>query len=70
MIHKKKLGILTPKLSVLDDLEEFLNKQVPENGHEIASGKLFVSMTKYRKMKENVLVSDFKSKDHLIKVDS
>ena len=64
-VHKQPLGALTPKVSLLDPLEKFIEKVLPEDAHETASGKLFVSVTRKRK---NELISQFASREELIKV--
>lgn len=40
---------------------------LPENAHELCSGRLFISLTRYKDFK-NVVVSQFETRDELIQV--
>lgn len=63
--RKKKLGVLTPRTSLLNPLEQYLEGILPENAHELATNKLFISVTVKKK---NKLVSEFQDRSDLLKV--
>ncbi|ELT88710.1 hypothetical protein CAPTEDRAFT_157153 [Capitella teleta] len=63
-VRKVRFKSLNPKVSLLDPLEEFLLQALPPDAHQLASGKLFVSVTRKKK---NSIVSEFQSRDELIK---
>lgn len=46
-----------------------MSKTVPENGHEVAAGRLGISLTRVSDG-ENVILSDFNSKEELIQVNA
>lgn len=66
-IRKKPLGALTPGYSFTRSLRYMLDDILPEDAHEIAQGKLYVSLTN-AETKKNEMMSDFKSRDELIEV--
>ena len=66
-VRSKKMGVLTPRMSLLDPLRTFLDNMLPEDAHVIAKNRLFVSVTDTRTRK-NHLFCDFESKEHLIQV--
>lgn len=61
------LGALHPSLHLVKTLRRSFEKILPENAHEIASGRLHISLTRMADMK-NVIVSKYWSKDDLIEV--
>lgn len=61
------LGLLNPTVDVFRWLEVTLQRCLPDNAHTLATGRLYVSMTRMSDGK-NVLVSEFHSKDDLVKV--
>ncbi|XP_075712112.1 patatin-like phospholipase domain-containing protein 2 isoform X2 [Rhinoderma darwinii] len=63
--RKRNLGPLHPSFNLVKILKNGLYRNLPENAHELASGKLCVSLTRVSDG-ENVLVSDFGSKEELI----
>nr|XP_033809048.1 patatin-like phospholipase domain-containing protein 2 isoform X3 [Geotrypetes seraphini] len=63
--RKRNLGPLHPTFNLVKILRNGLHKNLPENSHELASGKLCISLTRVSDG-ENVLVSDFSSKEELI----
>ncbi|KAM9311491.1 patatin-like phospholipase domain-containing protein 2 [Gastrophryne carolinensis] len=63
--RKRNLGPLHPSFNLVKILKNGLYRNLPENAHELASGKLFISLTRVSDG-ENILVSDFSSKDELI----
>lgn len=46
-----------------------VSKMVPDNGHEVAAGRLGISLTRVSDG-ENVILSDFNSKEELIQVNA
>ncbi|XP_071165546.1 patatin-like phospholipase domain-containing protein 4 isoform X2 [Mytilus edulis] len=65
-VKSKPLGALTPGYNLLDSIKTFLNTMLPEDAHQKASGKLYISLTNTR-TRENVLVHQYPSREHLIK---
>ncbi|TSK13348.1 Patatin-like phospholipase domain-containing protein 2 [Bagarius yarrelli] len=63
--RKRNLGPLHPTFNLVKVLRLGLQRDLPENAHTLVSGKLCVSLTRVSDG-ENVLVSDFSSKDELI----
>ena len=66
-IRRKPLGALTPGYRIANDLQNLLDRLLPPNAHEIARGKLHVSLTDV-KTKQNEVVSEFASRQELIQV--
>ncbi|XP_053319215.1 patatin-like phospholipase domain-containing protein 2 [Spea bombifrons] len=63
--RKRNLGPLHPSFNLVKILKNGLYRNLPDNAHELASGKLCISLTRVSDG-ENVLVSDFSSKEELI----
>lgn len=63
--RKRNLGPLHPSFNLVKILKKGLYRNLPENAHELASGKLCISLTRVSDG-ENVLVSEFNSKEELI----
>ncbi|XP_030626173.1 patatin-like phospholipase domain containing 3 [Chanos chanos] len=63
--RKRNLGPLHPSFNLVKVLRTGLQRDLPQNAHTLASGRLCVSLTRVSDG-ENVLVSDFDSKDELI----
>lgn len=63
--RKRNLGPLHPSFNLVKILKNGLYRNLPENAHELASGKLCISLTRVSDG-ENVLVSEFSSKEELI----
>ena len=61
------LGPFHPFFDLHGYINEGLHKVLPENIHELASGRLFVSLTRVWD-KTNTIVSEFKSKEEVIQV--
>ncbi|KAH3883484.1 hypothetical protein DPMN_007441 [Dreissena polymorpha] len=59
------LGPLHPRFKIVKILREALREVLPDNAHEIASGKLHISLTRVSDWK-NVVVSEYSSKEELI----
>lgn len=66
-VRKHFLGALHPSFHLMQHLEDGLHNFLPENAHEQASGKLYVSLSSYPQC-ENVIVSEFDSRNELIQV--
>lgn len=65
--RKRNLGPLHPSFNLVKVLKSGLNRDLPSDAHVLASGRLCVSLTRVSDG-ENVLVSDFNSKEELIQV--
>ncbi|XP_066561784.1 patatin-like phospholipase domain-containing protein 2 [Amia ocellicauda] len=63
--RKHLLGPLHPSFSLFKQLECCLLRSLPDNAHELAAGRLHISMTRLQDG-QNILVSDFQSKDDLV----
>ncbi|XP_072233507.1 patatin-like phospholipase domain containing 3 [Leuresthes tenuis] len=63
--RKRNLGPLHPTFNLVKVLRSGLNRDLPSDAHVLASGRLCVSLTRVSDG-ENVLVSDFSSKEELI----
>ncbi|OXB73795.1 UNVERIFIED_CONTAM: hypothetical protein H355_010341 [Colinus virginianus] len=63
--RKRFLGPLHPSFNLVKIIRHCLIKTVPENGHEVAAGRLGISLTRVSDG-ENVILSDFHSKEELI----
>lgn len=59
------LGPLHPSFNVVRTLRRSFERILPENAHELASGRLHLSLTRVSDLK-NVIVSEFFSKDDLV----
>ncbi|KAK2177244.1 hypothetical protein NP493_611g01096 [Ridgeia piscesae] len=58
-------GVLSPRSNLLRPLEVFLYDLLPNDAHQVATGRLFLSLTN-KQSSRNVIVSDFDSNDHLV----
>jgi len=65
--RSRVLGPLSPSFELVKNLRTALDKFLPDNAHEIASGRLHISLTRVSD-KQNVLVSEFTDKNDLIDV--
>ncbi|XP_071389135.1 patatin-like phospholipase domain containing 3 [Centroberyx affinis] len=63
--RKRNLGPLHPSFNLVKVLKLGLNRDLPADAHTLASGRLCVSLTRVSDG-ENILVSDFSSKEELI----
>ncbi|RXN38873.1 patatin-like phospholipase domain-containing 2 [Labeo rohita] len=63
--RKRNLGPLHPTFNIVKVIRGGLYRDLPTNAHTLASGRLCVSLTRVMDG-QNVLVSDFSSKDELI----
>uniref|UniRef100_A0A673IQZ2 PNPLA domain-containing protein n=1 Tax=Sinocyclocheilus rhinocerous TaxID=307959 RepID=A0A673IQZ2_9TELE len=67
--RKGTLGAVHPSFNLLKIVRNFLNRDLPDDAHLLANGRLFVSLTRASDG-TNVLVSEFDSKEDLIQVNS
>lgn len=65
--RKRNLGPLHPTFNLVKVLRSGLNRDLPSDAHILTSGRLCVSLTRVSDG-ENVLVSEFGSKEELIQV--
>ncbi|TRY83442.1 hypothetical protein DNTS_016197 [Danionella cerebrum] len=63
--RKGIFGAVHPSFNLLKTVRNFLTQELPDDAHLLASGRLFVSLTRVSDGK-NVLVSEFSSKEDLI----
>ncbi|XP_078076252.1 patatin-like phospholipase domain containing 3 [Mustelus asterias] len=63
--RKRNLGPLHPSFNLVKIIRNGLFKNLPENAHQLATGRLCISLTRVPDG-ENVLVSEFNSKEELI----
>ncbi|XP_062914184.1 patatin-like phospholipase domain containing 3 isoform X1 [Mobula hypostoma] len=63
--RKRNLGPLHPSFNLVKIIRNGLFRNLPENAHLLATGRLCISLTRVSDG-ENVLVSDFNSKEELI----
>lgn len=61
------LGPLSPKCSLLANIKAVLQRMLPENSYQLASGRLHISLTRVVDG-QNVMASEFSSKEELIQV--
>ncbi|KAJ8030443.1 Patatin-like phospholipase domain-containing protein 4 [Holothuria leucospilota] len=64
-IRNKVFGVLSPSYSLMDAVKLQLEKHLPPNAHELATGNLYVSITKCTEF-ENEIVTEFHSREELI----
>lgn len=67
--RSRSLSILHPSFNLSKRLREGLRRILPDNAHQLLSGKLCISLTRVSDGK-NVLVSDFRSKEEVLDVSS
>lgn len=65
--RKRNLGPLHPSFNLVKVLKSGLDRDLPSDAHLLASGRLCVSLTRVSDG-ENVLMSEFNSKEELIQV--
>nr|XP_031527680.1 1-acylglycerol-3-phosphate O-acyltransferase PNPLA3 isoform X2 [Vicugna pacos] len=63
--RSRNISILPPSFNLSKCIQDSLHRHLPDNVHQLLSGRLFVSLTRVSDG-ENVLVSDFQSKDEVI----
>ncbi|UJR22863.1 hypothetical protein I4U23_025892 [Adineta vaga] len=65
--RSRALGPLHPTFSIVDIIRNGLRRILPPNAHEICSGRLFISLTRWKDNK-NVVISQFHNREELIQV--
>ncbi|XP_023983267.1 1-acylglycerol-3-phosphate O-acyltransferase PNPLA3 isoform X2 [Physeter macrocephalus] len=63
--RSRNIGILHPAFNMSKHVRDGLQRYLPDNVHQILSGKIVISLTRVADG-ENVLVSDFRSKDEVV----
>ncbi|XP_028850206.1 patatin-like phospholipase domain-containing protein 2 [Denticeps clupeoides] len=66
MVEEHALGALNPATDLFGQMEGVLRRRLAKNAHQLASGRLCISMTRVSDGK-NVLVSEFQSNEELVK---
>ncbi|XP_075450676.1 patatin-like phospholipase domain-containing protein 4 isoform X2 [Ascaphus truei] len=66
-VRKQTLGAVTPRYDIMKRLREGIETILPPKAHEIAENCLYISITN-TKSRENCMVSNFASREELIKV--
>ncbi|XP_043296792.1 1-acylglycerol-3-phosphate O-acyltransferase PNPLA3-like [Cervus canadensis] len=64
-VRSRNLGILHPAFSLSKYVRDILHRHLPDNVHQLLSGKMVMSLTRVSDG-ENVLVSDFHSKAEVV----
>uniref|UniRef100_A0A8C8B4P7 Patatin like phospholipase domain containing 1 n=1 Tax=Otus sunia TaxID=257818 RepID=A0A8C8B4P7_9STRI len=64
-VRKTVLGPLSPKCSLLANIKSILQRTLPEDSYQLASGRLHISLTRVVDG-QNVIASEFSSKEELI----
>ncbi|KAF4008236.1 hypothetical protein G4228_019913 [Cervus hanglu yarkandensis] len=64
-VRSRNLGILHPAFSLSKHVRDILHRHLPDNVHQLLSGKMVMSLTRVSDG-ENVLVSDFHSKAEVV----
>lgn len=65
--RKRNLGPLHPSFNVIKIIRDGLMRNLPENTHQLSSGRLCISLTRVSDGK-NALISNFNSKEEVIQV--
>ncbi|TKC41823.1 hypothetical protein EI555_008173 [Monodon monoceros] len=63
--RSRNIGVLHPTFSLNKHVRDGLQRHLPDNVHQLISGKIVISLTRVADG-ENVLVSDFRSKDEVV----
>ncbi|XP_066866465.1 1-acylglycerol-3-phosphate O-acyltransferase PNPLA3 isoform X3 [Kogia breviceps] len=63
--RSRTIGVLHPAFNMSKLVRDGLQRYLPDNVHQILSGKIVISLTRVADG-ENVLVSDFRSKDEVV----
>ena len=67
--RSRNIGIFHPAFNLGRQLRTSLQRYLPDDIHRLISGKMYISLTRVSDG-ENVLVSDFESKDEVVDVSS
>jgi patatin-like phospholipase domain-containing protein 2 len=65
--RSRALGPLHPTFNIVDIVRNGLRRILPPNAHEICSGRLFISLTRWKDNK-NVVINQFHTREELIQV--
>ncbi|NXX09592.1 PLPL2 protein, partial [Larus smithsonianus] len=65
--RKRNLGPLHPSFNVIKIIRDGLMRNLPENTHQLSSGRLCISLTRVSDGK-NALISNFNSKEEVVQV--
>ncbi|CAH2220712.1 patatin-like phospholipase domain-containing 1 [Pelobates cultripes] len=65
--RKTTLGPLCPRFNLIKNLHKALLHLLPDNAHQMATGRLFVALTRLSDLKD-IMVSDYKSKEEVVQV--
>jgi len=65
--RSRVLGPLHPTFSIVDIIRNGLRRILPPNAHEICSGRLFISLTRWKDNK-NIIINQFHNREELIQV--
>ncbi|CAF3538558.1 unnamed protein product [Rotaria socialis] len=65
--RSRALGPLHPTFSIVDIIRNGLRRILPTNAHEICSGRLYISLTRWKDNK-NVIVNQYHTREELIQV--
>lgn len=68
-VRRYFLGALNPSFDMMQHLDAGLKKFLPQDAHKRATGKLHVSVSRFPQC-ENLIVSQFDSRDDLIQVNA
>lgn len=63
------IGVFHPSFDVVRILRKQMQRYLPANIHQLISGRMFISLTRVSDW-ENVLVSEFRSKEEVMDVSS
>ena len=67
--RSRTLGTLHPSFNMSQYFRDSLHRYLPDNVHQLISGKVGISLTRVSDL-ENVVVSDFQSKDEVVDVST
>ncbi|CAF1683287.1 unnamed protein product, partial [Adineta ricciae] len=65
--RSRALGPLHPTFSIVDIIRNGLRRILPPNAHELCSGRLYISLTRWKDNK-NVVINHFQTREELIQV--
>ncbi|CAF1261795.1 unnamed protein product [Rotaria magnacalcarata] len=65
--RSRALGPLHPTFSIVEIIRNGLRRILPTNAHEICSGRLYISLTRWKDNK-NVIVNQYHTREELIQV--
>ena len=65
--RSRALGPLHPTFNIVDIIRNGLRRILPPDAHEICSGRLYISLTRWKDNK-NVIINQYHSREELIQV--